>query len=99
MQQKAPDSTVPFSARLSRELDFKIRQRAADEGRTLTEIHLEALRAFLVEESLAEQLARIERAILSKIFAVVAVVANLSDEQRRDAKAALKSILTAEARQ
>lgn len=98
MQKKAPDSTVPFSARLSRELDFKLRQRAADEGRTLTEIHLEALRAFLVEESLAEQLARIERSILSKIFAVVSVVANLSDQERLNAKASLRSILTAEAR-
>lgn len=92
-----PESTVPFSARLSRDLDFQLRQRAATEGRTLTEIHIEALRAFLASESLNDQLGKLERGILSKIFAVVAVVANLSDDERRRARTALKSILMANA--
>jgi hypothetical protein len=93
---KTADSTVPFSARISSALDFQLRQRAAREGRTLTEIHQESLRAYLASESLPDQLARFERGLLPRIFAVVSAVAGLSEEERRVAKTALRSILAAE---
>lgn len=90
------ESTVPFSMRLSRELDFQLRQRAAVEGLTLSQLHMQALKEFLSTDSISDQILRLERSMLGKIFAVVASVANLSADERSAAKAALKAILMAE---
>lgn len=90
------EKTTQISARISLSLHQALCERAERDGKTQTEIQQDSLRAYLENEPIAAQLARIENGMLAKIFAVVCAVANLSADERRAAKSVLKSILTAE---